>query len=361
MKKIVNYFILGIITIFLIGCTDKKNPSDDIVIFDMLKAKEVAIDYVENLSKGNMEEAIKSCTKELSSVANFDQFNDLRISGYKIIDDLEGADYLILTMDVSRTRENYVRSDLDRFNIKVIDTEDGYKINEVKAEGRGEVFEENEKLKIIKLEEGKTKLLLRKKDVPKDIYPKGEGIILNKEKVPEGKFKTVTLGFDMNSVAFTLVNEKSTLVGIATIQDVKETVGAGDGQGEGSGQNQTNDSGINSEDLIEKPIADKVNGYDLIHGGNVEKMIFTQDDGQLIVEYSEEDKGKFIRIYSNPNGGLIPLDLEKNFKRGEYSVEVDEVKKDEVIINVSSLSENREKDGQYIIDIKKETVIKKEK
>lgn len=357
MKRIMSYIIGLIIIISIIGCSNN-HKAEDIVIFDMIKAKEVAIDYIESLSKGDIEKASELCVKELREKENFEQFNTLKINGYKIIDDLEGANHLIITIDVSRTKNDYARSDLDRIDIKVSDTEDGYKISKIKAETKGEVFEEEGKLRIVKSEDGVSKLLLRKKDVPENLYPKEEGQTLRKEKVPDGNFTNVALGYERSAVAFTIANENSVFLGMASIKETKETIGANSGKGQGDSEEGGNISGANLDSLIEKPSAEKVAGYDLVMEAVVEKMMFTPDDGQLVVQY-RKDNGSFIRIYTNLEGGLIPLELEKSFPRGEYSVKVSAIKKDEVVIDVSSLGENKEKEGQYTIDVKKELVTKR--
>lgn len=356
MKRIVSYIITVLMILSLVGCFSKHNEIE-ISKFDRGEAKNIAMEYVRCLAKGDIDTANMYCTNDLKKTSNFGQFSDLKIKSFKVIEDLEGADNLILTIDVSRSKDDITRSDMDTFNIKVIKEEDKYKINEIKAETKGQVYEENQKLRIIKSEGGKSELLLRQKDVPKDIYPKEEGLTLNKEQVPEGEFGAVTLGFEMNSVAFSIKGEDSSFVGVATVQQVEQAIGTGSSGSAGSGSGVKGD-GINIEDILEQPIVDKIMGYDLVNGVVVEKMIFTQDDGQLVVQYSEVDKPDFVRVYGNPNGGLLHLDLEKKFPRGEYDVKVDEAKKDEIVINVTAIGENKEAEGSYIIDTKKETVTK---
>ena len=152
-------------------------------------------------------------------------------------------------------------------------------------------------------------------------------------------------------VAFSVEDEGDTYLGMVTVKEAKETIGAN-----GSSGKEANSSGDNSEEgldeLIEKPEIDKIINYDVIKDGTIEKVYFSEDDEELIVQYLKGDNSKFIKVYNNPSGEVVKLELEEIFKRNEYNVEVESVEGNEIIITATALGDNKKGEGSYKIDIK---------
>lgn len=349
MKRIGKILLIIMVFIVMISCGKKNNM--EVNSFDPIKAKEVATKYVNSMESNDVNNLQDISSKKFKEKESYNEFINFKINGYKIVESIEGADYFKLIVDTNTISDNDVRCNLDRLKIKVILEDKDYKVDEVTLQERGEVYEENNKLRIFNADEGKTSLLLRLRDIPKDMYSKEEDLQGQKINIPRGNFTKVILGFNLNMVAFSVEDEGDTYLGMVTVKEAKETIGAN-----GSSGKEANSSGDNSEEgldeLIEKPEIDKIINYDVIKDGTIEKVYFSEDDEELIVQYLKGDNSKFIKVYNNPSGEVVKLELEEIFKRNEYNVEVESVEGNEIIITATALGDNKKGEGSYKIDIK---------
>lgn len=347
MKK---YFIgiLCLILIFTLGGCEKAMEEVTVHLFDIKDAMDIGSQYMKNLALGNIEEANSYCRNKDISEEEVVKMQLNKISSYKLDKFEEGANYAYLKYIVLRGNDSGLSVDLDGIVLKIMKEDDKYLIDDIEASNIKQVYKEKDTLRIRDEELGQSKLLLKMRDVPREVYPKKEGVILSKEKVPEGDFNKFSIGFEGNRVAFTLMDGKNTFIAVAMIKELEET--ASKSQEEGS-------TDINLDEILEKPIAEKIVGYDFLEGEVVEKLLFSKDDGELIVQ-GKKDGVSRVKIYKNPKGELAPLKLDELFPRREYSVNILSVTGEGSLINVESLGEKKEAIGTYIVDVKEGKVVK---
>ena len=347
MKK---YFIgiLCLILIFTLGGCEKSMEEVTVHLFDIKDAMDIGSQYMKSLALGNIEEANSYCRNKDISKEEVVKMQSNKISSYKLDKFEEGANYAYLKYIVLIGKDSGLSVDLDGIVLKIMKEDDKYLIDDIKASNIKQVYKEKDTLRIRDEELGQSKLLLRMRDIPRAVYPKAEGVILSKEKVPEGDFNKFSIGFEGNRVAFTLMDDKNTFIAVAMIKELEET--ASKSQEKGS-------TDINLDEILEKPIAEKIVGYDYLEGEVVEKLLFSKDDGELIVQ-GKKDGVSSVKIYKNPKGELAPLKLDELFPRREYSVNILSVTGEGILINVESLGEKKEAVGTYIVDVKEGKVVK---
>ena len=348
MKKKSLFLLLIIVMFFSIGCGTKK-PDVEVNIFDIDEALKVSDSYMENLALGKSDEAQKLTDSNIKNNNEFEKLKKNEIYGYVKKDVAEATDHAYINYKVIRGDKDGLRSDLDLISVRVKKKDDNYIIDEVKAKNSKQVYVEKNSLRIRDEESGKSEVLIRLKDLPREVYPKKKDVVLGKETVPDGDFNEVSMGFDGNKAAMSTTDGSKTFIAIAMVEDTKQT--AGNVQ-EGDNTNSDEDVDKAIDDALEKPIADKVIGYDIIGDSKIEKLLFSSDDGELLVQVKQGDKGSKIKIYKNPTGELYKLDLESKFPNDKYSCNITRITKDGVFIDVSALTDEKGEEGQYKLDLK---------
>jgi len=351
----VKKFFKGILCLILIftlcGC---ENFMGEVTVhlFDIKEAMDVGSGYMKNLALGNINEANSYCRNKDISKEEVAKMQLNKINSYILDKFEEGANYAYLKYIVLRGNDETLRADLDGIVLKIMKEDDKYLIDDIKASNIKQVYKEKDTLRIRDEESGKSKLLLRMKDLPRQVYSKKEEVTLSKETVPESQFNKISIGFKGNRVAITLTDGKDTFIAVAMIKELEAA--AGKAQGE---ENTDTNTGTNLDEILEKPIAEKIVGYDLLQGEMVETLLFSKDDGELIVQGKQGGVAS-VKIYKNPKGELIPLKLDKLFPKERYSVNILSVTGDGTFINVESLGEETEGVGTYTVDVKEGKIVK---
>ncbi|MGL4109553.1 hypothetical protein [Clostridium sp. LP20] len=347
MRKKISYILIILLIFLIVGC-NKSHEDGKVNFFEIQEATKVAMDYMKELSLGNNEEANKFASNKVIDQDQFSKLKENRINGYKLDEVAEGANFAYLNYLVIRDSARELRTDLDTIVVKVIKKDDNYLVDEVKAKSNKQVYEANGVLRIRDEESGKSEVLIRKKDLPREVYPKKENVVLNKETVPEGNFNKISISFGGNKIGVTTTDGSKTFIALAMVEESKPTAGS-EANAEGA---STEDIDKAIDDALEKPIIDKLTGYDLIEGSEIEKLIFSGDDGELMVQVREEGKGSSVRIYRNPTGELLKFQLMKLFPNDKYNVNIKRVNEKNVFIEVTGIGEEKEAEGEYKVDLK---------
>ena len=348
MKKKGLSLLLIIIMFISVGCGTKKS-NVKVNVFDIDEALKISDTYMEQLTLGNSDEANKLTDSKLKDNNEFEKLKKNEIYGYVKKDVAESTDHAYINYKVIRGDRDGLRSDLDLISVRVKKKDNDYIIDEVKAKNSKQVYVEKNSLRIRDEESGKSEVLIRLKDLPREVYPKKKDVVLGKETVPDGDFNEVSMGFDGNKAAMSTTDGNKTFIAIAMVEDTKQTAGSAQ---DGGAKSSDEDIDKAIDDALEKPIADKVIGYDIIGDSKIEKLLFSADDGELLVQIKQGEKGSKIKIYKNPTGELYKLDLESKFPNDKYSCNIKRITKDGVFIDVSSLTDEKGEEGEYKLDLK---------
>lgn len=326
MRKMLLFCISLILIFGMVGC----QRDVDTIKIDMFNEKEATIvgrKYMEELSKGQ---------------ENF-------INSFKLDHSAEGGNFVFLNYKVIRGNDKGNSIGLDSFDLKVVKNAEVYSVEEIKSKNTKQVYVNDNTLRILDEEVGESKLFLRDKDLPKEIYSKGNQLMIEKEEVPQGEFSMLSLGFEGNKVALVVKNENKEFLALALVKESKSTVA----KAEGEDSDKINNKGI--DELIEKPTVEKIVPYDLIEDSDIEKIVFTSDDAELIVQINSEGVSS-LKTYRNPSGELIPIDLENRFPKDKYQVKIDRVNEVGSFIKVIAIDSGEEE--EYSLDLKEMKVIK---
>lgn len=316
MKKIIS-FILALVSILTMGAL-KVEGSIEFEQFDIKEAIKVGDEYIKQLEIGNV---------------------------FKLTEVGEGTMHAHLNYVIARDDNEKIVGDLDNLIIEVTLKDNKYSVNEVKDKPSKQVYIENNNLRIRDEELGRSQLLISYKGFPKTILAKSAGN-LKKEEISNGEYNKLSIGLDGKKVAIVTTSKLEHYILVALVENSK-------GSKEKSG-NQS--EGINEEkgEVLEKAIAEKLIAYDVIKNAEIQKVNFSKDDGELIIQIKESGKGSHLKIYKNPTGELISSELDKSFPSERYQLSINSINQNGNFINVKEIGS--EKEDTYELDIKGDNI-----
>lgn len=344
MKKIY-IAIMAFLLILLVSCELNIVREEALDIFDVKQASDLADKYMKKLAEGDIEGASNYCKDLVISEDENEKIQTVKINEFKVDEIVEGANHAYANYLVVREKGTNIGTSLDSMSLKIMKYDGEYFINEISVKGIKQVYQDKNNLRMIDEKKGDGDLFLRKKDLPTEVYPKKDDVVLTKEQVPDVDFNKITIGFEGNYVAMNLTGENKCFIAMASIDKSKQTEGDSV-----NGSGATNVDG-DIDDVLEKPICHNVKGYDLIDDSTVEKLLFSDNDGELIVQLKKENENSTIRVYKNPNGELLDLNFAKIFPVDLYSLNILRVTNEGVYIKVTATGEEKENEGIYSVDI----------
>lgn len=326
MKKRLLFYISLLLIYLMVGCIGEVDTIK-VDLFNEREATRVGRIYMDELCKGQ---------------ENY-------INAFKLDHSSEGGNFIFLNYIVTRGNDKGDSIGLDSYDLKVIKNAEVYSVKEVKAKNTKQVYVDNNTLRILDQDVGESQLFLRRKDLPKEIYSKGNELMIDKEKVPQGEFSMLAIGFEGNKVALVVKSENKEFIALAMAKESTVTV-AKESKGDSSDVKNTG-----TDILIERPTVEQIIPYDLIKDSNIEKLVFTNDDAELIVQINSKGVSS-LKSYRNPSGELIPIDLESRFPKDKYQIKIDRVNEVGNFIKIIAIDSGEEE--EYSLDLKEMKVKK---
>ncbi|VYU56384.1 Uncharacterised protein [Clostridium tertium] len=351
-NKIMYVLSLIILNLYILSSCSYYQASDvEIDLFKPKIAYELSEKYLGMIRNDNIEGAKSLCTENLLSKNNEITTGTSKIISYEPEALIEATSKsAFITFNVIRNSSSEPKCDLDNFAIKVIKDGEDYKIDEIKAMNKMQVFVKNDSLRIIGEDGGKSDLIVSLNNMPKDVYLRRNKLMLYKEKVEAEAFGPVALGYKGKKIAISTTGGNKSFLSIAFIEESKATQGEStEAKGE-EGKTETN-----LEDILDKPIAKKVVPLDLLDNVKIDNLVFTKEEGFLIVEYVNSNSIKRIKVYNSEDGELVDINFDKEFPEDTYNISLVNFDKDEFKILVSGKlgSKNIKADilGEYTVFI----------
>ncbi|MDR5586458.1 MULTISPECIES: hypothetical protein [Clostridium] len=356
MKKII-LIIMSMMMIFIsIGCSNQTSNNEKIDLYDSKKAIETAQKYLMEIQNENFEEAKKFCTKDFASASKINDLGNSKIQVFKTNKSVDGGDKMSIIFDVLRGEDYSPNNNLDKYNIDVIKENDEYKINNLSASEESEVYERESELRLQTSGAGESKLILKLSDIPKQVYNKGDNP-LERVDIPSDKFSSCGLSYSSNKVAYSTTNGKDSFIGILYIKDDKSVTTIG------SNQDDTKNKSDNKSNAIEKVQTDKVMNFGILNDCQIERIVFSAAEDNLVVSYKNSNEGTGLKIFNVESGKESSLDIKSKFPTDKYNVRVMFVNEEEITVRVTLLEGVSEKKedltGMYVININKSTIDKK--
>ena len=349
-KKLICIFIL--ISILLAGCSNKKEKID---FFDIHKAKEAGGAFMEKLTSGTMEEIGLLCSGRVKESKEYNSLMENRIGSYKVKKTIEGADYAYIDYLAIRKDNEDLRTDLDEISMKIIKKNEAYLVDEIKAKSNKEIYEDKDTLRVRNEETGESNVLVRLRDLPKEMYSKNSQVVMNKKSIDNKKFSRIALSFNGDKVGIASTDGKNIALLLGEIKEEEDTLGASNSSGKNEKSNTSNIE-KNIQDALEVPVVSKLIEYDLIENAEVEELLFSSDDGELILQI-RQDGESYIKAYRNTTGEIVDINLEKEFPKDKYALKIKCVNDKGLLIEVKS--KEKSESSEYIVDFNENKVKKK--
>lgn len=350
IKRIASVILIMIIS-SLVSCAVRDEKVDsNLDLFNMMYGKEITTEYLRNISEGNIDAANELCLLELVESNKNTGIGVSKISSFQLDKTVEGSNYGYYIYNVIRAASNEPKCDLESYILKVKKINGLYEITDIKAKPQRELYIKNKSLRIVGEDGASSKLVINLSNIPKDSYMKSNSIMMYKEKVPSDEFGKVVLGFTGKKIAISTINENSAYVCITLIDDsMMEGNGAAGAVGESLGESAL----VNLQDVFEKPVAKKLISIDLLQNSDIKDFIFSKQDDNLAINYSNKDGIDRINIYKTEDGSVVGTNFEKEFPEDKYSLDGKYFDNNNFIFNVGTIdnSEN-ELVGKYSIDLK---------
>lgn len=339
--------LVVIMSFYLLSACAKKenNEKANIDLFNPKEAAKIAESYLNYVKDDNIEEANKLCTEQLISKNKEISTGTSRIIAYAPDNMIESSGSAYAIYNVIRNSASEPKCDLDNYAIKVLKIGDEYKIDEVKSMNKKQVFVRNKSLRIIGEDGGKSDLILTLNNLPKDVYVSENKIMLYKEKAPSEAFGPVSLGYKGQKVAISTIGNNKAFLSIAYIEESKAAQGQGGGESATAGANQNSNISSDLEELVDKPIAKKVVPLDILDNVKMENLVFSKEEGYLIVEYLNASGLNRINVYKTADGELVKLKFNEMFPEDKYNINLKSFDKSEITVEVSG------KEGRNDINI----------
>ena len=350
LKKIISIMLI-LTTSILISCTKmEKNEEAMLDLFDVLKGRTLAKEYLLNISKGDITSANELCDNELiSNNVNLSE-GVSKLASFQLDETISGNDFSYFIFNVIRDSNVEPKSDLENYIIRVNRAGDKYTISSVKATSKRELYTKNKALRIIGEKGGKSSLVISLNNIPKDTYLRNNKVMLYKEKVPNDNFGKVVLGFTGQKVAISTINEKDAYICVVYIDDTLMESGTDEIS---PGTPSESASLAEIEDIMEKPVSRKVVSVDLLNNCKIEDFIFSKEDDNLAVNYKNEEGINRLNIYKTEDGELIESNLDGKFSKEVYNVKANYFEDEN--LNFTVYKNDNSKDnltGVYDINIK---------
>lgn len=358
-KALINILLISVMVLIFTGCKSN-NENSQVNIFNPTEAMDVAKNYLENISRGELTKANDLCIEDLLNDNKIISTGTSKIIAYNVDDLIETSNSVYVVFNVLRSSNTEPKCDLDSFAINVVKIEEKYKISEVKAVNKQQIFVKNNGLRVIEDGDGNSKLIVSLKNMPKDVYPRENEVMLYKEPAPRDAFGTISLSYTGQRIAISTVGEGNVFIAIGYLDESKAVQGSSASEGQTS-----NEAGDTQElqDLLEKPIAKKIVPVDLLRNVTIQNFIFSQEEDNLIVEYIEKSGIKRIKIYKTEDGTLVNTKIDTMFPPEKYNVVLDGLDKNSIYINVSQVEGKNDIDknilGIYRLDLETLEINKK--
>ena len=318
MKKYFSIILVLFLSLTLLnGCGAYKNEKQrdsSNIDFKSDKAKEVSDKYLDLLCEGKINEANDLLTDDLKQESKSKSLGDTSIVSYKIDKIVESADNSAIVYDVIRVKTDSVRADRDTITIRVILENEEYKISEVKSSNKNQVYSKGDKLRFMGEEGGDSQLILDINNLHIDIYPKNQGAMIEKAKIPHDAFGVVSISYSGKRIGLTTTNGTDNFIAVVDIDE--GLVAQAPSEGESSGNTKENPK----DEKTEKSIAKKIIPLDILKVQKIDKLIFSSDEEKIIIQYVENGKSR-LKIYTSAGGEIVENKLDDEFPSDQYSIE----------------------------------------
>ena len=322
MKKI--FCIILILFVFLesAGCSKGiSNPNSIIKKFDIDNATKTVNSYMNDIMKKDISAASKFYASEFKKTSSEKNEQHLIVNGYKFDEITQSGDMAIIKVKVSKINNTIPYDSLETETFKVVKEKDMYKIKSIDTENEKEIFvgeTKNTQIRIRSKNNIKTNLLTNFDGMPKYYYVQEDKARNNKIPISIGEYGLIGISFDGSS-GFVTTKGKNPYVEVINFDESMMTQGGAQGSGADAGG-----SGQSQEDEMkpETPIGKELVPLEVIPDAIIENAIYSQDNRNLVVQFTKNNLGSTLKIYKCKDGEEVAFDFEKNYPMEKVDVKI---------------------------------------
>ncbi|MBC8061791.1 MAG: hypothetical protein H7Y18_14150 [Clostridiaceae bacterium] len=360
MKKSIVYLILIIMLINMTACSsNKQKAKSEESKFDIKKAEGLIDNYMVAMITENEAAMNKFLSEKLLKTTKTMEKSKLKVKGYNIAESNEVGDTGIFKVKVASTSLESSRSSLDTYTFKVILESFNYKIGEVKTSLEKECYYENYGLRVRNKNDVESKLLIDSDGIPQYGFAKEDKSQASKLELPRTNFQNIIFAYSGDNLAISLIN-KIAFIGIVRITtDSMQTAANQSGGGQSSGGSQPGGSSETEKNMgpREKPVGKELTAVDVLKDCKIDFMVFSSDEKFVLVQYTNIDNRKCLRLYTADKGDLVSFKFEENYNVSNLDIKYSHFAKDilyyEVVPKDDKKEIEKQVEGMWQLDLKK--------
>lgn len=343
MKRYISIFL--VLSILLTGCSNKQDKYIAVVEkIDPQIALRISGDYLTYLKDKNFEGIRRVSSEDLNASTDYGFKGDMKISSFNKSDFGEVGSRAFVKYDVNTIRENEPTCSLEEYVLYVRQTGETGFIEEIKSKEKLRVFVKNKNLRIVNEDDGFSKLLFRWSDLPREVYPKSNKANIAKKQIVFNRFGIIGFNYRGTSVAISAQCDGGEYIGLLSMDETVPTVKGGEG-----GENLE----ALEEMVGEKPMARKITTLDFLEGATVEKIVFSQEESNVIIQYNDEGISR-LNVYGSEDGSFMDCKTDGLFPKDKYEVTLYDTVEDGVLIDVNAIANKDAKQsvlGRYFLNL----------
>lgn len=342
MKKCISYVLTIMLVFTLIACGEKGVKSEkEKDSFDIKIASATVEEYIKSIKKGDYDEANKLLADGMKTNKEKLTTNDLRITGYKILEMSEVNQEAIVKVEIIKSKQNSPHTVIMSTEVNVKKQGKEYKLSKINSEVNKEIFYINGMLRLKKEDEVDTNLVLDMQGIPNYAYTKDDKGKMKMQIVPKTQFGILEFGYEGNKVAITTF-DKNSFIGIVKLDDTMVTQGQND-----KNENESQEK-VGGKVLKEVPIGKQITVCDILNDAKINGIYFSTDEEYLIVQYNTKGNAQVnMRIYDVSNGQLVPVLFEEEYPLNKVTVTFGGFNEEKLVYKVAPKTD-KDKNNEYV-------------
>jgi len=349
---------MGVFNILSCSKTTNASQSEENK-FDIKKAESVIDNYMRSMISEDQSAMNKLLTTQLLKTLKTIEKSSIKVKGYKMDETTEVGDTGVFKVKVTSTSLKDSKSSIDNYVFKVVIENSNYKIGEVKTVLEKECYYENYGLRIRNKSAVESQLLIDSDGIPQFGFAKEDKSKALKLELPRTNFQNITFDYSGDNLAISIV-EKIAFIGIVKIaNDAMETAAGQGGEDQSGGGDKKELPGQGKKNMSprEKPVGKELTTLDALKDCKVDFMVFSPDEKFLLVQYTNKDTRKCLRVYDADKGDLISFKFEDNFNVDNLDIKYAYFGKETLHFEVIPKEDKKELEkqvaGLWQLDLKK--------
>ena len=274
----------------------------------------------------------------------------MEISSFNKSDFGEIGSRTFVKYDVNTIRDNEPTCSLEEYVLYVRQSGEKGVVEEVKSKEKSRVFVKNKNLRMVNEDNGFSKLLFRWSDLPREVYPKSNKADIAKKQIVFNRFGIIGFNYSGTTLGISAQCDGGEYIGLLSIDETIATV-----KEIGTDESGANENLDALEEMVgEKPMARKLTTLDFLENAKVEKIVFSRDETNVVVQYNVNGVNR-VNLYNSESGKLMDCKIDELFPSDKYIVELYDTAESGLLVDVNAVESKDAKQsvlGRYFLNLR---------